>query len=145
MAGAVAKTVLFAGTGAAIVAAGVYVITGSAAVGLFSPRTGGSPIAASDAARRLRTTLDPDLFQGGIRQAYEVAAQDPALLVQLHCYCGCDRTDNHKNLLDCFRDTHGAHCDICVAEAREAELMARRGMSIEAIRDALRMRYSREE
>ena len=67
---------------------------------------------------------------------------DPALLAQLHCYCGCDDTDGHKNLLDCFRDTHGSTCAICCGEARDAESMASRGMPVEQIRDALRARYA---
>jgi Protein of unknown function with PCYCGC motif len=98
--------------------------------------------AAGDPAAKLRITLDPQNFQGNVREAYEVAEKDPALLAQLHCYCGCDKTDGHKNLLDCFRDTHGSTCAICCGEARDAEAMASRGMPIEQIRDALRARYS---
>ena len=98
--------------------------------------------ASGDPAAKLRITLDPANFQGTVREAYEVAEKDPALLAQLHCYCGCDVTDGHKNLLDCFRDTHGSTCAICCGEARDAESMASRGMAIEQIRDALRARYS---
>jgi Protein of unknown function with PCYCGC motif len=98
--------------------------------------------AAADPGARLRLTLDPNNFQGPVREAYEVAEKDPALLAQLHCYCGCDVTDGHKNLLDCFRDTHGSTCAICCGEARDAESMASRGMAIEQIRDALRARYA---
>jgi len=98
--------------------------------------------AAGDPGARLRLTLDPNNFQGPVREAYEVAEKDPALLSQLHCYCGCDVTDGHKNLLDCFRDTHGSTCAICCGEARDAESMASRGMAIEQIRDALRARYA---
>jgi uncharacterized protein with PCYCGC motif len=98
--------------------------------------------AAGDAGAHLRITLDPQQFQGNVREAYEVAEKDPALLAQLHCYCGCDKSDGHKNLLDCFRDTHGSTCAICCGEARDAESMASRGMAIEQIRDALRARYS---
>jgi hypothetical protein len=98
--------------------------------------------ANGDPGARLRITLDPAAFQGTVREAYEVAERDPALLAQLHCYCGCDKTDGHKNLLDCFRDTHGSTCAICCGEARDAEAMASRGMPIEQIRDALRARYS---
>jgi Protein of unknown function with PCYCGC motif len=98
--------------------------------------------ASGDAGARLRITLDPQNFQGTVREAYEVAEKDPALLAQLHCYCGCDVTDGHKNLLDCFRDTHGSTCAICCGEARDAESMASRGMPIEQIRDALRARYA---
>ena len=98
--------------------------------------------ASGDPAAKLRITLDPANFQGTVREAYEVAEKDPALLAQLHCYCGCDVTDGHKNLLDCFRDTHGSTCAICVGEARDAEQMANRGVPVEQIRDALRERYA---
>ena len=39
-----------------------------------------------------RVTLDPDQFVGPAKQAYQVAEKSPALLAQLHCYCGCDRS-----------------------------------------------------
>ncbi len=99
-------------------------------------------VAASDPAARLRVTLDPKNFQGNVREAYEIAERDPKLLAQLHCYCGCDKTDGHKNLLDCYRDTHGSRCAICIGEAHDAESMAGRGMPVEQIRDALRARYA---
>jgi Protein of unknown function with PCYCGC motif len=98
--------------------------------------------AGGDAGAQLRITLDPQGFQGTARQAYEVAERDPALLTQLHCYCGCDKTLGHKSLLDCFRDTHGSTCAICCGEAIDAEAMAGRGMPIEQIRDTLRARYA---
>jgi hypothetical protein len=100
------------------------------------------PHTASEAAKNLRMTLDPNQFVGEVKQAYLIAESDPALLVQLHCYCGCDRTDGHKNLLDCYRDTHGAHCAICTGEAIEAEKLATQGMPVEKIRDALRDRFA---
>lgn len=101
--------------------------------------------ARSDPAQQLRMTLDPNRFKGEIKQAYEIAERDPALLAQLHCYCGCDRTNNHKNLLDCYRDDHGSHCAICVGEAIDAETLARQGMSVDRIRDTLRSRYAHGE
>jgi len=97
------------------------------------------------AAQHLRLTLDPNLFVGEVKQAYQVAERDPALLAQLYCYCGCDRTDGHKNLLDCYRDTHGSHCAICTGEAIEAEKLATQGMPVEKIRDALRDRFANGE
>jgi len=97
--------------------------------------------AASDSSAP-RLTLEPALFQGPVREAYEIAESDPALLAQLHCYCGCDRTDGHQNLLDCFRDRHGATCSICVAEAREARVLANQGVSIDQIRDIFRARFA---
>ncbi len=104
-----------------------------------------SATAAGDpksAGQQLRVTLDPKHFQGDVRQAYEVAERDPALLAQMHCYCGCDRQEGHKSLLDCFRDDHGSKCAICVGEARDADAMAGRGVPIDEIRDTLRARYA---
>lgn len=101
-----------------------------------------SSAGSTDPAAKLRMTLDPQLFQGDVRKAYQVAQDDPALLAQMHCYCGCDRTEGHKNLLDCFRDKHGSTCAICTGEAIEAEQLARQGMPVEQIRDSLRARYA---
>jgi hypothetical protein len=105
----------------------------------------GQPQTAAGAAQNLRLTLDPNLFVGEVKHAYQIAQRDPALLAQLHCYCGCDRTDGHKNLLDCYRDNHGSHCAICTGEAIEADKLAAQGMPVEKIRDALRDRFANGE
>ena len=96
----------------------------------------------SDAATNLRRTLDPTQFTGPVREAYKVARENPELLAQLHCYCGCDRANGHKNLLDCYRDHHGASCSICTGEALEAKKLFDQGAGIEMIREALRARYA---
>src|SRR5208283_3534046 len=51
--------------------------------------------------------------------------------------------DGHKSLLDCFRSTHGATCEICVGEAVTAGQLADNGMPVEQIRETLRQRYAR--
>jgi hypothetical protein len=112
----------------------------------FIPHGGEQPAAAaqfseSRAAAKLRLTLDPALFVGEAREAYMAAQNNPALLAQLHCYCGCDREIGHKNLLDCFRTRHGANCAICMGEAIEAQRLAREGMPVEQIRDQLRSQF----
>ena len=61
-------------------------------------RVGTGAAGRAAAAQHLRMTLDPNQFVGEVKQAYLIAESDPALLAQLHCYCGCDRTDGHKNL-----------------------------------------------
>ena len=99
-------------------------------------------MAAGDAAQHLRQTLDPNLFVGEVKKAYQIAERNPNLLAQMHCYCGCDHQEGHKNLLDCFRDDHGSKCAICVGEARDAEAMAGRGVPVDQIRDTLRARYA---
>ncbi len=96
----------------------------------------------TQAAADLQKTMDPQQFTGQIREAYQVARENPDLLVQLHCYCGCDRTNGHKNLLDCYRSTHAASCAICNGEALEAKKLFDQGASIETIRAALRNRFA---
>jgi len=97
--------------------------------------------AAAESASAGHATLDPALFTGKVREAYEVARANPALLAQLHCYCGCDKVEGHRNLLDCFRDRHGGRCEICVGEALQANRMFEQGDTVEQIREALRARY----
>ena len=92
-----------------------------------------------------RPVLNPLMFIGPAREAYIVAQQNPWLLAQLWCYCGCDRTNGHRCLLDCYRDYHGATCAICTGEALEANQLFNQGSPVDQIRDALRARFSRHE
>lgn len=147
-----AKGVLFAIAGAAVLAVAVY-----AGITFFggsrqshwdeAQATSGheAPPPASSPDYQGRLTLDPNMFQGRVKDAYQIAEKRPTLLAQMHCYCGCDRTNNHKNLLDCFRDTHGSSCQICVGEALEADQLAAQGMLIDQIRDALRAHFAGKE
>jgi len=89
-----------------------------------------------------RVTLDPDQFVGPARQAYQVAEKSPALLAQLHCYCGCDRVYGHQNLLDCYRGDHGSKCEICIGEALMAQQLSEQGSPVDQIRDAIRRNYA---
>lgn len=92
-----------------------------------------------------RITLDPQAFEGEARVSYRIARANPQLLAKLHCYCRCDVRLGHRNLLDCFRDTHAASCGICMGEAKDADQMTKHGSSVEQIRDAVRARYENEE
>jgi len=55
----------------------------------------------------LPKTLDPNLFKGKAKKAYQVAREIPEILSQMPCFCECDPY-GHENLLDCFIDRHGA-------------------------------------
>jgi len=55
----------------------------------------------------LPKTLDPDLFRGKAKRAYQVAKEIPEILAQMPCFCECEAF-GHENLLDCFVDGHGA-------------------------------------
>lgn len=92
-----------------------------------------------------RLTLDPNQFVGDVKKAYEAAAANPALFTQLHCYCGCDVTAGHKNLLDCYRDHHGETCAICTGEALMAQQLYAQGSPAEQIQDSLRRRFAGKE
>lgn len=65
-----------------------------------------TPPAASVVA--LPTPLPAAQFQGRVREAYQAAADMPQILAGLTCYCGCDKSQGHRHLLDCFVDTHGS-------------------------------------
>ena len=55
----------------------------------------------------LPRTLDPNLFKGRAKRAYQIAREIPEALVQMPCFCECE-VFGHENLLDCFIDEHGA-------------------------------------
>src|SRR5437763_15569465 len=59
-------------------------------------------VAANSTNTGAPMTLDPNLFVGPVREAYKFARDNPALLAQLHCYCGCDKEIGHKSLLDWY-------------------------------------------
>jgi len=138
---------MFKGTKGIVVltAAALLVVAIVYAMSSGSQSSDSAASSSDDAAAKLRVTLDPQRFQGNVRETYQIAERDPALLSQLHCYCGCDKTLGHHSLLDCYRDDHASRCAICMGEARDAEPMAQRGMPIEQIRDTLRARYSHGE
>jgi hypothetical protein len=96
----------------------------------------------ADGAPQESLTLDPKQFVGPVREAYTFAGKNPALLAELHCYCGCDKADGHQNLLDCYRSHHGATCEICTGEALLAERMSEQGSPVDQIRDAIRRKFA---
>ena len=65
----------------------------------------------------LPATMNPAVFSGNVKRAYQVAKEIPETLAQLPCYCHCDRGFGHKSLHTCFVDDHGANCGICIGEA----------------------------
>ncbi len=89
-------------------------------------------------------TLDSNQFVGPVREAYKYAGQNPALLAQLHCYCGCDKAEGHQSLLDCYRGMHASACEICTGEVLLAKRMADQGSPVDQIRDAIRRNFAQE-
>ena len=99
--------------------------------------------AASKSAQP-RLTLDPNQFIGPVKEAYKFAEQHPEILAELHCYCGCDKAEGHQNLLDCYRSTHGASCEICTGEALLAKRMSEQGSPVDQIRNAIRRNFAQD-
>ena len=95
-------------------------------------------------ARPLNVTLDPELFFGKTRQAYQVAREIPETLAQLPCYCYCDQGFGHKSLHSCYESDHSAHCATCVDEALMAyQLQKGQNLSPAQIRAKIIEEFSR--
>jgi flagellar basal body-associated protein FliL len=59
--------------------------------------------------KETKPVLDPSMFSGAAQAAYAAAKNYPEVMNQVYCYCSCDNPPiNHKNLLSCFTDRHGA-------------------------------------
>jgi Protein of unknown function with PCYCGC motif len=65
---------------------------------------------------------------------YGRANQVRKVLYQLPCFCKCSRYIGHTSLLSCFREKHATTCDICQKEAIYAFEQAKKGQSVDQIR-----------
>jgi hypothetical protein len=108
--------------------------------------TGRAEAADSAAANgsQPRLTLDPNQFVGPVKEAYKFAEKNPALLAQLHCYCGCDKAEGHQSLLDCYRGMHASACEICTGEVLMAKRMSEQGSPVDQIRNAIRQNFAQD-
>jgi hypothetical protein len=105
-----------------------------------TPAPSGQPAQAA-APAALPTPLPAERFQGHAREAYKAAAEMPDVLAGLACYCGCDKSYGHRNLLDCFVDEHGAGCGHCMNEALDAQALFMAGTPPEEIRKFIDNKY----
>jgi hypothetical protein len=103
-----------------------------------SPKPAPADVPAYHAARphdALPETLDPKQFPDAETQnIYALAAKEKAVLYQQPCYCRCDKEVGHKSLLDCYVDTHAAHCILCKKEAVFAYTETQAGKTAAQIR-----------
>ena|SRR5271156_6459318 len=137
------RRAIILGSAAATILALAYLLPmvgGSSVDRWGTPGAEAQTLAANDNVQAL--TLDPKQFVGTARDAYTFAGKDPKLLAQLHCYCGCDRTLGHQSLLDCYRGTHAAGCEICIQEALMAKVMSEQGSPVDQIREAIRRNFA---
>lgn len=100
--------------------------------------------AASSAAPARKEVLDPSKFFGLASFGYAAAKTCPEVMEKLFCYCGCDLTDQHVSLLDCFTSVHGVDCHICQEEAILARKMNSDGSPIAEIQKSIDEKYSKD-
>lgn len=93
-------------------------------------------------AEELAPVVSPENFFGPASMGYSAAKAVPHVCSKLFCYCGCDITDSHKCLLDCFTSLHGADCHICQEEAMLALKMTRDGATLPMVQKAVDDGYS---
>jgi hypothetical protein len=78
-----------------------------------------------------------------VAAVYDMAAAIPEVLDGLYCHCDCSMHSGHRSLLTCFRDDHGAACDVCLEEATIAYRMTNEGRSLREIRKVVDDQYAR--
>jgi Protein of unknown function with PCYCGC motif len=122
-------------------ALGLATVVGVWASTLFSP-----PLAQDDSVPPStdRKVMDPEQFFGDSKVGYLAAQQCPEVIAKLLCYCGCDTTDKHTSLLDCFASDHGADCKICTDEALMALTLKKQDKSIAQIQQAVDTKFTKE-
>ncbi len=123
----------------------VLIATSIAGGSPASAGTASSPAAtqtAADSDENLPPVLPSEQFLGAAAMGYAAAKNCPKVCHHLFCYCGCDITDNHKSLLDCFTGYHGVDCHICQEEAMLALRMSRNDEPLASIQRAIDEGYS---
>lgn len=99
---------------------------------------------STESLAALPRTMRPEVFEGNVRRAYQVAQEIPQTLAQLPCFCHCDRGQGHKSLHSCFIDEHGANCGICMNEAFMAyRLEKQQRLNVEQIREQIIKNFGR--
>jgi hypothetical protein len=108
--------------------AGTASANGSAwSVGMLRPDGLRIVVTGRDDASKV---LDPGQFSGErVRRGYRIAAQIPAVLNRLYCWCGCENRGEHRSNLQCFEDRMAEDCAVCLGTAEIADDMTRKGIT----------------
>lgn len=76
-------------------------------------------------------------------KTYLFAKENPDILSQIKCYCGCDQHSNHETLKECFDSDHASYCDICKGENIKVQNYLAKNKSIQEIRILIDKEYLR--
>ena len=101
-------------------------------------------VAAAEVVAGEKPVLDPEKYFGKAKAGYMAAKACPEICAKLFCYCGCDLTDEHNSLLDCFTSDHGVDCYICQEEALVALKMKEQGKGLAEIQKVVDLAYTKE-
>jgi hypothetical protein len=101
-------------------------------------------LASAESLKTAAPVLPAENFFGNAKLGYLAAKRVPDICEKLFCYCGCDLTDNHSSLLDCFTSDHGVDCNICQEEALLADKMHTAGSSLAEIQKVIDQKYAPE-
>jgi hypothetical protein len=141
----------------AALAVAAFVLAGITALAFWLipvPRSGGSaasstrPVASTDSGWTVgmlrpdglrivvsgredaSAVLDPQRFSHpAVKRGYRIAAEIPAVLNKLYCWCGCENRGEHRSALQCFEDEMAADCAVCLGTAQIAYDMTRKGIT----------------
>ena len=120
------------GLGFGLAAASALALSGAAPAGKSTKPA--APDNGCAVCLEKRPILDARLFAKGYDAeapaGYRIAAEMPATLDLLHCFCECKESQvfRHKTLLTCFTDNHAAGCGICLREALMAADLKKQGV-----------------
>ncbi len=103
-----------------------------------------SPTSSQAPKQQEKPVLDPNNYVGEAHAGYAAAKECPEVCAKLFCYCGCDNTDDHSSLLDCFTSDHGVDCYICQQEALIALKMTKSGKTLPEIQKVIDLAYKKE-
>ena len=109
-----------------------------------APAAGASTVSPSGSQEQRKPVLDPNKYFGKAKAGYAAAKECPEICAKLFCYCGCDLTDEHTSLLDCFTCDHGVDCYICQEEALVALKMKKQGKGLAEIQKTVDLAYRKE-
>jgi hypothetical protein len=102
------------------------------------------PVLAPNSQAPTKPVLNPNQYFGKAKAGYAAAKECPEICAKLFCYCGCDNTDEHISLLDCFTSDHGVDCYICQEEALVALQMKKKGQGLAEIQKVIDLAYIKE-
>lgn len=98
-----------------------------------------NPTSFSPLSTFIKTKL-PKLV-GSPKQAYNAAIQCESILGSLFCYCGCDETQQHNSLKDCFFSEEAVNEAICQEEVIFAASLKNKGFSLQQIQNAIDSKF----